>query len=214
MCIGDLLEAQENGEINQGMVFIWDSIGSIGCYKEYASSKLLGNNMWTANAISVSFNKLWNSLLPSSRKISSPHTNTMVTVSKVWLESNAVGAPTLHAKGGASGIYSCRLQFALGGISTSGVKRITATAHGQTYTIASETRIRTLKNQLNEPYGATRDSKLIITGIGFLAPDEIEHYKKTHFAEILKQLQDLSGDNSITENDIVFGEEITEGGDD
>lgn len=212
MCIGDLIEAQENGEINQGMVFIWDSIGSIGCYKEYASSKLLGNNMWTANAISVSFNKLWNSIIPGSRKVNSRFTNSMLTVSKVWMDSqsNPVGPALMRAKGGSAGLYSCRLQFALGGLLTSGIKRITATAKGVSYTIATESRIRTLKNHLDEPFGVTKDSKIVICGKGFISPDDIEDYKRTYLPQILKQLQNLSGNNSIEEKDVVFAEEVSE----
>ena len=35
MCINTILDAQENGDIDQGLLFVWDSIGSIGSYKDW-----------------------------------------------------------------------------------------------------------------------------------------------------------------------------------
>lgn len=42
----ELLDAQDAGEIEQGFVFVWDSIGSINSYKSYKS--VTNNNMFDA----------------------------------------------------------------------------------------------------------------------------------------------------------------------
>ena len=55
MCMNEILDAQENGEIQQDILFIWDSVGSIGCFREYCA-KGMGNPLWTAAAISAAFN--------------------------------------------------------------------------------------------------------------------------------------------------------------
>ena len=69
-CINELLDAQDDGEIEQGFLFVWDSVGSIGCYKEYNSGAgKIGNPMWTAAAISAAFNNIVNDRIPSSRKV-------------------------------------------------------------------------------------------------------------------------------------------------
>lgn len=221
MCISDLLEAQENGEIDKGMVFVWDSVGSIGCYKEYASAKLLGNNMWSANAISVAFNKIWNSSIPGSRRQridkngnSIGYTNTMVMVNKVWLDSssNPVGPAIMTPKCGKSATYASRLIFGFGGALTAGIKRITATAKGNVYNVGIETRVRVLKNHLGEPFsGCMQDAKLIACDYGFIGLDELDEYKKKHLPEIIKKLKEISGNNDITEKDVVFSEEVDEG---
>ena len=64
-CMEELMRAQREGELPFGLFFVWDSVGSIGCYKEFKSAS--ANNMWAAGALSVSFNKIINNLIPSSR---------------------------------------------------------------------------------------------------------------------------------------------------
>lgn len=208
MCISDLMEEQETGGIDQGFLFIWDSIGSIGCYKEYASAKLLGNNMWAANAISVAFNKIFNDKIPSSKKTSSKYTNTMILVNKVWMDnqSNPVGPAIMTAKGGKSGTYASRLCLVLGGSLTAGVKRLTATAKGANYSYGIETKIKVTKNHLDAPHNVCYEGKMVACDVGFISPDKLEDYKKNHISQILKQLQEVGGNDKITADDITFGE--------
>ena len=91
-CMQELIIAQREGEIDQGLVFIWDSVGSIGCFKEYKS--LSANNMWAAGALSVAFMKVVNDLIPSSRKVSSKYTNTFIYINKVWMDNTT--SPTMQ----------------------------------------------------------------------------------------------------------------------
>ena len=206
-CMQELIIAQRDGEIDQGLVFIWDSVGSIGCYKEYKS--LSANNMWAAGALSVAFMKVVNDLIPSSRKVSSKYTNTFIYINKVWMDNttNPVGPAIMRPKGGNAFKYATRLEILMGGQLTAGVKRLTATAKGLNYSFGTETKIKVLKNHLNAPHNVCYEGPLVATDTGFISPDSLEDYKKTHVARILKELQTM-GDNKINvkESDIEFHE--------
>ena len=208
-CINTLLDMQDNGDIEQGLCFVWDSVGSIGCYKEYSAGRV-ANAMWTAAAISQAFNNIINNRIPSSRKISSKYSNTLVCVNKVWMDSmtNPVGPAIQRQKGGQSLFFSCRVCYVLGGQLTSAIKRLTATSKGCNYNYGIETKIKVIKNHLDAPYNVTYEGKLIATDVGFISPNEIDNYKKEHVSTILKQLNDLyEGEGEITAEDIQFGEE-------
>lgn len=212
-CIQELIIAQREGEIDQDMLFIWDSVGSIGCFKEYKS--LASNNMWAAGALSVSFSKIINDLIPSSRKMSSKHTNTMLYVNKIWMDSttNPTGPATMRTKGGNAFKYATRLEILMGGQLTAGVKRLTATAKGQNYSFGTETKIKILKNHLNAPHNVCYEGPMIATDTGFISPDKLDEYKKSRVSAILKELNSLAEKNGqsggISEKDISFKEEET-----
>ena len=205
-CMEELIRAQRDGEIDQGLVFIWDSVGSIGCYKEYKS--LSANNMWAAGALSVAFTKIVNDLIPSSRKISSKYTNTFIYINKVWMDNTTSPTQTImRPKGGNAFKYATRLEILMGGQLTSGVKRLTATAKGLNYSYGTETKIKVLKNHLNAPHNVCYEGPLVATDTGFISPDLLENYKKDHISRILKELQDISqGKVNVKESDIEFNE--------
>lgn len=210
--INELLDAQDNGEIDQGFLFVWDSVGSIGCYKEYnsgAGTGKIGNPMWTAAAISAAFNLIVNDRIPSSRKVSSKYSNTFLYVNKVWMDSmtNPVGPAIMQTKGGRSLKYATRLEILMGGQLTSGIKRLTATSKGVTYSYGIETKVKILKNHLDAPHNVCYEGKMIASDLGFISPDDLDEYKKEHINEILKELNRLSeGDADITAKDVEFGE--------
>ena len=209
-CINELLDAQDDGEIEQGFLFVWDSVGSIGCYKEYNSGAgKIGNPMWTAAAISAAFNNIVNDRIPSSRKTTSKYNNTMLYVNKVWLDSmsNPVGPAIMQTKGGKSLKYATRCEFLLGGQLTSGVKRLTATYKGFTYSYGIETKIKVLKNHLDAPHNVCYEGKLIATDTGFVSPDDLDTFKKEHISQILKELNKMSNSTEeIKAEDVEFGE--------
>lgn len=207
MCINELLDAQDDGEIDQPLLFVWDSIGSLGCFKEY-NAKGIGNAMWSAAAISAAFNRIVNDRIPSSRKVSSKYTNTFLYINKVWMDSMTAPSMTImQPKGGKSMRYSTRLEILLGGQLTSGVKRLTATAKGLTYSYGTETKIKVLKNHMDAPHNVCYEGPMIATDIGFISPDELDNYKKEHVSKIIKELEKMS-DNKfvITEKDIEYSE--------
>lgn len=205
-CMQELIIAQRDGEIDQGLVFIWDSVGSIGCYKEYKS--LSANNMWAAGALSVAFMKVVNDLIPSSRKVSSKYTNTFIYINKVWMDNTT--SPTqaiMRPKGGNAFKYATRLEILMGGQLTAGVKRLTATAKGLNYSYGTETKIKVLKNHLNAPHNVCYEGPLVATDTGFISVDSLEDYKKTHVSVILKELQNRASDGvNVKESDIEFQE--------
>lgn len=203
--IRELLKAQDSGDIDTGFLFVWDSVGSIGSYKSYKSPS--GNNMFDAGSISQSFQDIVNDRIPRSRKVSSPYTNTLVLINKVWLDSMTapMAQPSLSLKGGNSMLYASRLIILLGGTLKASTKKLIASSKGVNYNYGIDTKIKVLKNQLPAPYTVTYEGSMFCTAHGVLAPDELEGYKKTYIGDILKQLKEIS-DGTVTfeENDIDF----------
>lgn len=213
MSINELLDAQENGEIEQGFLFVIDSIGTIGCWKEISSGEAkLSNPMWVAAALSQAFSNIVNNRIPASKKMSSKYTNTFLYVNKVWMDSmtNPMGASIMRPKGGASLHYSARTQYILGGVNVAGVKFLKATSKGLDYTYGIQTKIKVQKNHLDAPYNVCYEGPLVATDCGFIGVDELDSYKKTHVAKILKELNErAAGKFEIKESDIAF-EEVEE----
>lgn len=212
-CMNELLTAQDEGELDTGLVFVWDSVGSINCWKSYKSST--NNAMWDAAALSVAFNGIINDRIPRSRKVSSKYDNAFIACNKVWLDSmkNPMpGAPpSLALKGGNSFYYGARLILLCGSQLSASVKKLVATSKGLNYNYALQTKLKVLKNQLPSPYTVTYEGEVICTPHGLISTDKdvLDQYKKTHVADILKQLNASSdGSVKVTENDdIEYGEE-------
>lgn len=182
MCINTILDAQEEGEFDQGLLFVWDSIGSIGSFKEYKAGKI-GNAMWSAASISAAFNNIVNDRIPSSRKITSPYSNTLLYINKVWMDSQSVmtGPPIMQTKGGKSMKYATRMEILMGGQLTSGIKRLTATSKGLNYGYAIQTKIKILKNHLDAPHNVCYEDSLIACDKGFISVSDLDQYKKNIF---------------------------------
>ena len=204
-CINEILDMQDNGDIQQPLCFIWDSVGSIGSYKSYTSKA--GNNMFDANAISVAFNTILNNRIPQSRKIGSQYTNTFICVNKIWNDSmNSMGgAASIELKGGRSFFYSARLILHLGGIAKASVKKLTATAKGSNYNYGIITKIKINKNQLPTPYNLTYEGEMACVHCGLWPVDEIDLYKKTHLKDIIKKIEaNMDEPSDVQESDIQF----------
>ena len=211
--INEFLELQANGEIEQGLVFLWDSVGTIGGLKAYNSK--VGNPMFDAGTISAAFQDIMDNSIPSSRKVSSPYTNTMVIVNKPWQDSmtNPVGPPSLELKGGKSITFRSRLILLLGGQLKAGIKRLTATSKGFDYNYAIQTKVQVLKNQLPSPFNVTYKGEFICTDTGIIGTDKesVDEYKKRRMPAILERLSSIAKDNgqeiSIDATDVNFEEE-------
>ena len=208
--INEFLDYQANGDIEQGFVFIWDSVGSISGLKTYNSK--VGNPQFDAGTISAAMQDIMESVIPSSRKISSPYTNTLIMVNKVWLDamSNPMAPPSLEMKGGKSITYRSRLIFLLGGQLKASIKRLTATSKGLNYNYGIQTKIKVLKNQLPSPFNVTYEGEFVCTDIGIIGieKEDLDEYKKKRINEILKQISKL-GDgkvDNLTEKDVSFTE--------
>jgi len=209
----ELLDAQDNGEIEQGLVFVWDSIGSINSYKSYKS--VTNNNMFDAGSVSVAFSNILNNRIPSSRKMSSPYTNTMIAISKIWLDSMIapMAAPTVKYKNGNTFYYACHgLIVHVGGALTSGTKKLKAVSKGATYRYGLETKIKVVKNHLPSPYNVTYEGNMICTAHGLIDKEELPQYQKEHIGDMLAQLNEqLTKSNKTADaEDVVFTEDEEE----
>lgn len=213
--INEILDAQDEGEIDNGILFVWDSVGSIGSFKEVnactgGAVNKIANPQWTAAGISTAMNQIVNHRIPGSKKLSSKYTNTLLYINKVWMDSmtNPVGPPIMQTKGGKSMKYATRLEILMGGQLTSGVKRLTATSKGITYSYGIQTKVKVLKNHLDAPHNVCYEGNLIACDFGFIGLDELEQYKKDHISDILQQLNKLAEgtDVQINEDEIEFVE--------
>lgn len=208
--INELLEYQANGEIEQGLLFVWDSVGSIGGLKSYNSK--VGNNMFDANTISAAMQDIMEAAIPSSRKISAPYTNTMILVNKVWLDgtTNPIAPPSLELKGGKAVTYRSRLIILLGGQLKASVKKLTATSKGLNYNWGVQTKIKVLKNQLPSPYDLTYEGEFICTGFGIIGTDkeEQDEFKKTQVPIMMKRLSEKGEDFKSSEIDFTESDEV------
>ena len=195
--INEFLEYQANGDIEQGFLFIWDSVGSIGGLKSYNSK--VGNNMFDAGTISAAFQDIMDNKIPSSRKMSSQCTNSMILINKVWLDgtTNPIAPPSLEMKGGKSITYRSRLILLLGGQLKASIKRLSAVSKGLTYNYGIQTKIKVLKNQLPAPFNVTYEGEFICTDIGIIGTtkEEQDEYRKTHVGDILKKLNEIAENN-------------------
>ena len=211
MCVNELLDMQEDEKIQQPLLFIWDSVGSIPSFASLMSQR--SNSMWDAKALQEAFNILLNNRIPSSKKVSSPYTNTFVAINKVWLDSMSapMAAPSIKFKGGSGLLYASRLTILLGGTLSASTKRLTATSKGETYTYGLVTKIKVVKNQLDAPYGLTYEGKFCCVPDGMVSESKLDEYKRKNIGVILKQLSqqmaDKGGSTEITEDDITFSEE-------
>lgn len=204
--INSILDMQDNGDIQQEICFIWDSIGSIGSYKSFSSK--VGNNMFDAGSIAQAFNSIINDRIPSSKKISEPYTNTFVCINKIWNDSmNSVspGVPSIELKGGKTMFYGARFILHLGGVAKAATKKLEAEAKGQKYVYGTQTKISVTKNQLPTPYNVTYKGELCCVHNGILNPKDLAEYKKEYMKDILFRLETIGG-KEVSEGDITFSE--------
>ena len=210
--MNEILDMQDSGDIQQPILFIWDSVGSISSWKSYTSKN--NNAMWDAGALSVAFNTLTNNRIPSSKKVSSPFTNTFVCVQKVWLDSmSAPGASILRNKGGEALQYSCRLSIQTGGVLSASTKKLSATSKGAEYTYGLITKIKVNKNQIDSPYNLTYSGTFCCVPTGIISEDKLDDYKKENVSLIVKKLNEIledEGKSAVDASEITFKEEEVE----
>lgn len=194
--VTEVLNAQREGEIPHDIVFLWDSIGTIPCQMSFDGK---GGNQHTARIISEKWGMGMAQRITSSRKVSSPYTNTMVFVNQPWVElpDNPFGQPRIQPKGGQSIYLSCALVFLFGNQKSSGVSKLNATNKGRKVNFAIRTKVGIFKNHMNGLGYA--DNKILATTHGFIEDEKkyIDQYKndyKDYWAEVF----DTVGDESIT----------------
>jgi len=195
--INDLIDKQESGELPMPLLFVWDSVGSIGSWKSYTSKA--GNNMFDAGALSVAFNNIINARIPGSRSQNSQYTNTFFVVNKIWLDSmNSVGgAASIENKGGKSFFYAMRLLLHVGGVAKAGTKKLKATYKGNEYQYGVVSKISIAKNQLPTPFNVTYSGTICCVHNGLWGEKELDAYKKEYIPEIMSRMADALGKEEI-----------------
>ena len=192
----DLIDEQKKGSLPYDLLFLWDSIGSIPCDLSIRSNK--NNNEWNAGAMSTQFGNNVNQKIVMSRKESSPYTNTLVVVNKVWTlkAESPMGQPKLMNKGGYAMWYDATFVITFGNVMSAGTNKIKAIKNGKEVEFAKRTNLQIDKNQVN---GITTRGKIIMTPHGFIMDDEkaIKEYKNMYAEEWARILG--GGDFSIIE---------------
>lgn len=207
--INKILDLQDEGKIQQDICFLWDSIGSVMSYKSYVSN--VGNNMFDAGAMQSAFNMITNNRIPLSKKVSSPYTNTMFCVNKIWLDSMSapMAAPSVELKGGKSMYFAAHgLIIQLGGVVKASIKHLTATSKGRNYNWGTLTKIKVVKNQLSTPYNLTYEGTMVCVHNGLISEDQEDEYKKTYVPKIMAELEKAETGKEVVvkEDDITFSE--------
>jgi len=192
----DLIDEQKKGNLPYDLLFLWDSIGSIPCDLSIRSNK--NNNEWNAGAMSTQFGNNVNQKIVMSRKESSPYTNTLVVVNKVWTlkPESPMGQPKLMNKGGYAMWYDATFVITFGNIMSAGTSKIKAIKNGKEVEFAKRTNLQIDKNHVN---GVTTRGKIVMTPHGFIMDDDkaIKEYKNMYADEWARILG--GGDFSIIE---------------
>lgn len=180
--INSLINAQEKGEINYDLLFLWDSIGSVPSKMTFENK---GGKMQTAGVLSEKIGMGLNQRITGSRMFEKPHTNTMIIVTQPWvkLPDNPFGQPKIMPKGGESVYLNSTYVFLFGNQKDSGITKISITKNGRKVKIATRTKISVMKNHMNGL--GYEDGKILVTTHGFMRgrsdSDEkksLEEYKK------------------------------------
>ena len=175
----DLMDEQKKGNLPFDLLFCWDSIGSVPCEMSLKSNK--NNNEWNAGAMSTQFGNNVNQRIVMSRKESSPYTNTLVAINKVWTlkAESPMGQPKLINKGGYAMWFDSTFVVTFGNVMSAGTSKIKAIKDGKQVEFAKRTNLQIDKNHIN---GVTTRGKIVMTPHGFILDDEkaLKNYKEEH----------------------------------
>jgi hypothetical protein len=185
--IMDLQNEQKKGNLPYDLTFFWDSIGSIPC--AMSVEKLKNNNEWNAGAMSTQFGNTVNQSIVMSRKESSPYTNTLIAVNKVWTAKaeSPMGQPKMMNKGGMAMWYDATFVVTFGNVSNAGTSKIKAIKGGKQVEWGKRTNLQIDKNHVN---GMQSRGKIVMTNHGFIEDTDKDKnaYKKDHADEWSKIL--------------------------
>ena len=205
----DLIDEQKKGNLPYDLLFLWDSIGSVPCEMSIKSNK--NNNEWNAGAMSTQFGNSVNQKITLSRKESSPYTNTLVAINKVWTlkAESPMGKPKLMNKGGYAMWFDSTFVVTFGNVMSAGTSKIKAIKDGKQVEFAKRVNIQIDKNHIN---GVTTRGKIVMTPHGFINDNdkELKKYKEDR-KEDWKKI--LGGDDfRVVEEDQAYSD-ITSFGD-
>ena len=200
--INDLLDAQEKGELEYSLCFLWDTIGSVPSKMTFEGK---GGKQHNAATLADKIGMGINQRISGSRKAESNFENSLIIVNQPWVElpDNPYGQPKIKAKGGEAVWLNSSLVFLFGNQKGAGTTKITATKDKRTVKFASRTKVSVMKNHINGL--GYEDGKIIVTPHGFLAGKDtaeekasIETYKK-EYSDYWKEIIGSDGDFTLTE---------------
>lgn len=174
--INDLLDAQEKGELEYDLVFLWDSVGSVPCKMTFDGK---GGKQHNASVLSDKIGMGINQRVTGSRNTTSKYLNTLVTVNQPWVElpDNPFSQPKIKAKGGESLWLNSTIVFLFGNQKNAGTSKITATKDKRKVKFATRTKISIMKNHVNGL--GYEDGKILVTPHGFLKGKDATEEKKS-----------------------------------
>ena len=147
------------------------------------------NNEWNAGAMSTQFGNSVNQKITLSRKESSPFTNTLVCINKVWTlkAESPMRQPKLMNKGGYAMWFDSTFVVTFGNVMSAGTSKIKAIKDGKQVEFAKRVNIQIDKNHIN---GVTTRGKIVMTPHGFILDNDrdLKNYKdarKEDWAKIL-----------------------------
>ena len=197
----DLIDEQKKGNLPYDLLFLWDSIGSVPCEMSIKSNK--NNNEWNAGAMSTQFGNNVNQRITLSRKESSPYTNTLVCINKVWTlkPESPMGQPKLMNKGGYAMWFDSTFVVTFGNVMSAGTSKIKAIKDGKQVEFAKRVNLQVDKNHIN---GVTTRGKIVMTPHGFILDNDksLKGYKEEMKDEWKKILG--GGDFIIAEEDQAY----------
>tara|TARA_R110000772_G_scaffold241264_1_gene353559 strand:- start:50 stop:544 length:495 start_codon:yes stop_codon:yes gene_type:complete len=161
--------------------------------------------------MSTQFGNSVNQKITLSRKESSPFTNTLVAINKVWTlkAESPMGKPKLMNKGGYAMWFDSTFVVTFGNIMSAGTSKIKAIKDGKQVEFAKRVNIQIDKNHIN---GVTTRGKIVMTPHGFINDNdrELKKYKEDR-KEDWKKI--LGGDDfRVVEEDQAYSD-ITSFGD-
>jgi recA bacterial DNA recombination protein len=210
--INEILDAQEKGDIESDLLFLWDSVGSVPCKMTYEGK---GGKQHNASVLADKIGMGLNQRISGSRRQDKKNTNTLIIVNQPWVElpDNPFGQPKIKAKGGEAIWLNSTLVFLFGNQKGAGTTKISTTKDGRKTKIAVRTKISIMKNHVNGM--GYEDGRILVTAHDFMKgkndaeeKKSIEEYKKSHIDYILSQLQMTSVNvTDADELDVVTEEE-------
>jgi len=200
--INQLIDAQDKGEIEYDMLFLWDSVGSVPCKMTYDGK---GGKQHNAAVLADKIGMGINQRISGSRRSDSKFENTLVIVNQPWVElpDNPFGQPKIKAKGGEAIWLNSSLVFLFGNQKNAGTTKITAVKDKRKVKFASRTKVSVMKNHINGL--GYEDGRILVTPHGFLAGKDsteekksIEKYKSEQ-SEYWKNTIGIGSDFSLVE---------------
>ena len=146
--VNSLLDAQDKGEIDYDLCFLWDSVGSVPCKMTFEGK---GGKQHNASTLADKIGMGLNQRISGSRRADKKHTNTLIIANQPWVElpDNPFGQPKIKAKGGEAVWLNSTMVFLFGNQKNAGITKISIQKDGRKVKIATRTKVSVMKNHVN-----------------------------------------------------------------